>query len=220
MIGPASEGTNAGPILHRQSRFPLSLGAHLTVPPPFPIIPPHQFPSEPWKRNMSGAGENRSSWQRPQGRGNRASSSNNPSKEGARQQAMSAVSGNAWKAKGQGQGGAERAPAPAPSVPAEQHVPVKDFNAGEVKEFLKKKYLESVAGISSSSSASTPATGTNAKPLDQPSAYHKVQGDSVAKRSSGAWGSRGNMPHLMPSGQDFFTQLKKQLVALDQGKSS
>ena len=29
----------------------------------------------------------------------------------------------------------------------------------------------------------------------------------------------GNMPHLMPTGQDFFTQLKKQLVALDQGKS-
>ncbi|KAL5398969.1 hypothetical protein PMIN02_001046 [Paraphaeosphaeria minitans] len=147
---------------------------------------------------MSGAGENRSSWQRPQGRGNRTSGSNNPSKEGGRQQAMPAVSGNAWKAKGQG--GAERAPAQAPSVPAEQHVPVKDFNAGEVKEFLKKKYLESVT--------------------DQPSAYHKVQGDSVAKRSSGAWGSRGNMPHLMPSGQDFFTQLKKQLVALDQGKSS
>ncbi|KAF9735396.1 hypothetical protein PMIN01_06801 [Paraphaeosphaeria minitans] len=170
---------------------------------------------------MSGAGENRadrSSWQRPQGRGNRTSGSNNPSKEGGRQQAMPAVSGNAWKAKGQG--GAERAPAQAPSVPAEQHVPVKDFNAGEVKEFLKKKYLESVTGISSSDSASAPATATNANPLDQPSAYHKVQGDSVAKRSSGAWGSRGNMPHLMPSGQDFFTQLKKQLVALDQGKSS
>ena len=29
----------------------------------------------------------------------------------------------------------------------------------------------------------------------------------------------GNMPHLMPSGQDFFTQLKKQLAALDQGRS-
>jgi hypothetical protein len=30
----------------------------------------------------------------------------------------------------------------------------------------------------------------------------------------------GNMPHLMPSGQDFFTQLKKQLVTIDQGKPS
>jgi hypothetical protein len=28
------------------------------------------------------------------------------------------------------------------------------------------------------------------------------------------------MPHLMPSGQDFFTQLKKQLVTMDQGKPS
>ncbi|KAJ4286719.1 hypothetical protein N0V90_012971 [Kalmusia sp. IMI 367209] len=146
---------------------------------------------------MSGAGENRSSWQRPHGRGNRASG-NNPNKDGGRQQAMSALSGNVWK--GKGSGGAERAHAQAPSVQAEQHVPVKGFNAGEVKEFLKKKYLESVT--------------------DQPSAYHKVQGDSVAKRSSGAWGSRGTMPHLMPSGQDFFTQLKKQLAALDQGKPS
>ncbi|KAF2440790.1 hypothetical protein P171DRAFT_489481 [Karstenula rhodostoma CBS 690.94] len=167
---------------------------------------------------MSGAAENRSSWQRPQGRGNRASGSNNATKEGGRQQAMSAVAGNAWK--GKAQGGAERAPAQPPSIPAEQHVPVKDFNAAEVKDFLKKKYLESVAGTSSSNRVSATTTGTNAKPPDQPSAYHKVQGDSVAKRSSGAWGSRGNMPHLMPSGQDFFTQLKKQLVALDQGKPS
>jgi hypothetical protein len=30
----------------------------------------------------------------------------------------------------------------------------------------------------------------------------------------------GNMPHLMPSGQDFFTQLKKQLTSLDPGKPS
>jgi hypothetical protein len=80
----------------------------------------------------------RSSWQRPQGRGNRASGSTNPSKDGARQQAMTALSGNAWK--GKGQGGAERAQAQAqtPSAPAEHHVPVKDFNAGEIKEFLKK----------------------------------------------------------------------------------
>ncbi|KAF1974254.1 hypothetical protein BU23DRAFT_579736 [Bimuria novae-zelandiae CBS 107.79] len=136
---------------------------------------------------MSGAGENRSSWQRPQGRGNRTSGSNNQNKDGGRQQSVSSVSGNAWK--GKSAGGAQ---AQAPSVPTEQHVPVKDFNAGEVKDFLKK---------------------------NQPSAYHKVQGDSVAKRSSGAWGSRGNMPHLMPSGQNFFTQLKKQLATLEQGKS-
>jgi hypothetical protein len=29
----------------------------------------------------------------------------------------------------------------------------------------------------------------------------------------------GNMSHLMPSGQDFFTQLKKQLATMDQTKS-
>jgi hypothetical protein len=57
---------------------------------------------------------------------------------------MAALSGNAWK--GKGQGGAERTQAQAqaqaqaqtPSAPAEHHVPVKDFNAGEVKDFLKK----------------------------------------------------------------------------------
>lgn len=73
---------------------------------------------------------------------------------------------------------------------------------------------------------------------DNPAAYHhKVEGDSVPKRSSGAWGSRGtymfrrqrlsgnarltglgNMSHLMPNGQDFFTQLKKQLQNLEQTK--
>lgn len=58
---------------------------------------------------------------------------------------MAAVSGNAWK--GKGQGGAERAPTQTPSVPTEQHVPVKDFNAGEVREFLKKsKRTELAAG--------------------------------------------------------------------------
>ena len=99
------------------------------------------------------------------------------------------------------------------------------------------EYLEVVAGTNSLEKESATAMRTDGKPLDQPSAYHKVQGDSVAKRSSGAWGSRGtsqniqagynfintgagNMPHLMPSGQDFFTQLKKQLVSIDQGKPS
>jgi len=28
------------------------------------------------------------------------------------------------------------------------------------------------------------------------------------------------MPHLMPTGQDFFTQLKKQLASLDQSKAA
>ncbi|KAF1958584.1 hypothetical protein CC80DRAFT_468154 [Byssothecium circinans] len=146
---------------------------------------------------MSGAGENRSSWQRPQGRGNSRNSTSgtsNTGKDGGKQQGMSAP-GNAWK--GKVAAGADRAQAPSTPSQAE-HRPVRDFNTDEVRDFLKKKYLEAVA--------------------DQPSVHHKVQGDSVAKRSSGAWGSRGNMPHLMPGGQDFFTQLKKQLSSLEQGK--
>ncbi|KAF2132120.1 hypothetical protein P153DRAFT_364552 [Dothidotthia symphoricarpi CBS 119687] len=148
---------------------------------------------------MSGAGqENR--WRRP-GQGNRQNQdrTNSPAmnasttgsaKDAGRQQAMSALSGNAWAGGNKGkQSQAELG-----------HVPVRDFNANEVRDFLKKKYIESTA--------------------DQPAVYHKVQGDSVAKRSSGAWGSRGNMSHLMPSGQDFFTQLKKQLVTIDQAKSA
>lgn len=52
---------------------------------------------------------------------------------------MSALSGNAWSSgKGKAAGGVDRAQAqPAPGQ-AEQHVPVREFNAGEVKEFLKK----------------------------------------------------------------------------------
>ncbi|KAH8723499.1 hypothetical protein GQ44DRAFT_710014 [Phaeosphaeriaceae sp. PMI808] len=145
---------------------------------------------------MSGAGENR--WRRS-GQGNRqtqerASGANTPTKEGGRQQA---TSGNPWGGKGKAAGSSKATQAQT-NAPAEHHVPVREFNANEVREFLKKKYLESTT--------------------DQPSVHHKVQGDSVAKRSSGAWGSRGNMSHLMPSGQDFFTQLKKQLATLEQNK--
>ncbi|KAF2476216.1 uncharacterized protein BDR25DRAFT_300328 [Lindgomyces ingoldianus] len=154
---------------------------------------------------MSGAGENRN-WRRS-GQGNRQNQDRNsgtstPTRDAGRQQAMAALSGNAWgSAKGKpAGGGGDRPAAPPATVQAEQHVPVKDFNAGEVKEFLKKRYLESVG--------------------DQSSVYHKVQGDSVDRRSSGAWGSRGNMRHLMPSGQDFFTQLKKQLQTFEQGKTA
>ncbi|KAF2691656.1 hypothetical protein K458DRAFT_411379 [Lentithecium fluviatile CBS 122367] len=169
---------------------------------------------------MSGAGENRS-WSRPQGgRGNRNSGANTPNKEGGRQQAMTALSGNAWGGKGKAAGGTDRAQAQPASAQADQHVPVKDFNASEVKEFLKTRYLESIGGTSPATNASATSGGTNRASKGQPSVYHKVQGDSVTKRSSGAWGSRGNMSHLMPSGQDFFTQLKKQLAALEQGKTS
>ncbi|KNG47468.1 hypothetical protein DDE82_002801 [Stemphylium lycopersici] len=135
---------------------------------------------------MSGPGENR--WRR-QGQGNRNSGASTPTKDSGRQQAMPPPTGNVWGAK---QG---KAAGPAPAAPAqaqpENHVPVKDFNANEVKNFLKK---------------------------NQPTVYHKVSGDSVSNRSSGAWGKGGTIPHLMPTGQDFFTQLKKQLASLDQTK--
>ncbi|KAI8937697.1 hypothetical protein NX059_005398 [Plenodomus lindquistii] len=150
---------------------------------------------------MSGAGENR--WRR-QGQTNRqnqdrSSGTSTPTKDGPRPQPNTAPSGGAWGAKGKPSG-----PAPVSSAPAqatEQHVPVRDFNANEVKDFLRKKYLESTAG--------------------QPSVYHKVEGDSVPKRSSGAWGAKSNnMAHLMPSGQSFFTHLKKQLGSIEATKAS
>ncbi|KAI4911936.1 hypothetical protein J4E90_006754 [Alternaria incomplexa] len=108
---------------------------------------------------------------------------------------MPAPTGNVWGAK-QGKGSGPAA-APAQAQP-DQHVPVKEFNANEVRDFLKKKYLESTA--------------------NQPSVYHKVPGDSVPTRSTGAWGKGGTMTHLMPTGQDFFTQLKKQIASLEQTK--
>lgn len=87
--------------------------------------------------------DNSSSWQRPQGRGNsRASGSNTPgNKDGGRQQAMSAHSGNAWKAKAAGSAdrGQPQAQAQAQSTPppADHHA-VRDFNTAEVRDYLKK----------------------------------------------------------------------------------
>ncbi|KAJ4992710.1 hypothetical protein SVAN01_01756 [Stagonosporopsis vannaccii] len=136
---------------------------------------------------MSGAGENR--WRRP-GQGN--------PKDG-RQQA-SPSPGNAWGNKAAhsnkptSTGQITSAPAP-----KEEHVPVRDFNAVEVRDYLKKKYRETVA--------------------EHPAVYHKVEGDSVPKRSSGVWGARGGgTSHKMPNGQNFFDVLKKQLASLDQNK--
>lgn len=52
---------------------------------------------------------------------------------------MGALQGNVWgNAKGKATGGADRPAAQPTPVQAEHHVPVRDFNAGEVKEFLKK----------------------------------------------------------------------------------
>ncbi|KAF2501719.1 hypothetical protein BU16DRAFT_599759 [Lophium mytilinum] len=158
---------------------------------------------------MSGTGENRYQLQpqQQQQRGDNRSGANTP--RDGRAQPMNAVPGNVWGVEGKGKsggalrGGEARTPDGAstpvrPPPTQDSHVPVKEFNSGEVKEFLKKSEWFCV--------------------LDQPSAHYKVAGDSVAKRSSGAWGSRGNMSHQMPNGQDFFTQLKKQLQTLDASK--
>ncbi|KAF2199709.1 hypothetical protein GQ43DRAFT_482224 [Delitschia confertaspora ATCC 74209] len=167
---------------------------------------------------MSGPGDNGNRWRGRPGQGNQTrgqnqnlerqnSGTHTPNHDAGRQSAINALSGNVWGNTGtRGKGGAgnanERGNTRSPvQAQSEQHIPVKGFNAGDVREYLKKQYDEAVRG--------------------QPTAvYHKVQGDSVAKRSSGAWGSRGNMSHLMPNGQDFFTQLKKQLQNLDQRKTT
>jgi hypothetical protein len=67
----------------------------------------------------------------------RTSGANTPTRDGGRQQAAAALSGNVWgqgKGKSAGGGGATQTPVQA----ADSHVPVKEFNAGEVKNFLKK----------------------------------------------------------------------------------
>jgi hypothetical protein len=53
---------------------------------------------------------------------------------------MAALSGNAWGGKGKAAGGADRGQAPGQpaAAQADQHVPVKEFNAAEVKDWLKK----------------------------------------------------------------------------------
>ncbi|OSS45995.1 hypothetical protein B5807_08169 [Epicoccum nigrum] len=136
---------------------------------------------------MSGAGENR--WRRP-GQGN--------SKDG-RQQATPPTS-NVWSNKAvQGNKTAGPGQAAPTAAPKEDHVPVRDFNAAEVRDYLKKKYRETIA--------------------ENPAVYHKVEGDSVPKRSSGVWGARGSgTSHKMPNGQNFFDVLKKQLASLEQTK--
>jgi hypothetical protein len=85
------------------------------------------------------AADNMDSWRRP-GQGNRqtqdrSSSANNPTKDGGRQQATPTAPGNAWGGKGKAAGSA---PAAQSNAPAQHHVPVRDFNSNEVKEFLRK----------------------------------------------------------------------------------
>ncbi|KAF2275072.1 uncharacterized protein EI97DRAFT_434636 [Westerdykella ornata] len=174
-----------------------------------------------WRRSGQGAA-NRDRGQNPEGR---SSGTSTPTREGGgnkqqqqqqqQQGGMTAVSGNVWgggagKVKGVGgaQGGGGGGGQVEPQQQSQQqqqqqqqqHVPVKEFNAEEVREFLKKRYLETIG--------------------DLPAVHYKVQGDSVAKRGSGVWQTRGNMSHLMPNGRDFVQELKKQLVSLEQKRAS
>jgi hypothetical protein len=74
------------------------------------------------------------------------SGTSTPNRDGGRQQGVSGVSGNVWgggKGKATGAGNAERQvvqPTPA-QAEQQQNVSDKDFNAGEVKEYLKKRTL-------------------------------------------------------------------------------
>lgn len=73
------------------------------------------------------------------------------------------------------------------------------FNSREAKDTLKKWYQEA-----------------NAAGADGKSPLYKPQGD-VAARTGGAWGIK---PNTMANGQDFWVHLRKQISALESGKST
>lgn len=82
------------------------------------------------------------SWRR-QGQANRqnhdrSSGTGTPTKDSGRQQAMPAPPGNAWGVKATAAGAAPATRNPTQTQATEQHAPVQDFNANEVKEFLRK----------------------------------------------------------------------------------
>jgi hypothetical protein len=69
---------------------------------------------------------------------------------------MNALSGNAWTAgKGKGSGGGDRGASQAAPVQAERHVPVKNYNAAEVKDFLKKSKSSTPLNLQLTCSMST-----------------------------------------------------------------
>lgn len=65
----------------------------------------------------------------------RTSGTSTPTRDSGRQQAAAALAGNAWASKGKAAGSSG---APQSPVQADSHVPVRDFNSREVKEFLKR----------------------------------------------------------------------------------
>ncbi|OOQ83904.1 hypothetical protein PEBR_32848 [Penicillium brasilianum] len=119
---------------------------------------------------MSGAGEDR--WR-------------GPARQSSQRQ-----SGNGNRDKSGGQGGPRGGNSSwSSSSPAQdQHVPVRGFNAAEVKNVLKK----------------------------EPKApFYKPAGkDTNNQRSGGPWGSKSN---TMANGKDFFIELRKQVASLQRG---
>jgi hypothetical protein len=89
-----------------------------------------------WRRPGPGQGNNRQT----QG----AAGTPTPTKDG-RQQSAATPPPNAWATKGKPAGPGQPATATAASAPAEHHVPVRGFNANEVKDFLKKSRCSDVA---------------------------------------------------------------------------
>ncbi|KAJ5763107.1 hypothetical protein N7533_001788 [Penicillium manginii] len=115
-------------------------------------------------------------------------------RSGPSRQSSQRQSGNRDRAGGHGQGqAASRGGNPAwnnNSAPSQQdqHVPVREFNAAEAKNLLKK---------------------------DSKVPFYKPTGkDANNQKAGGPWGAKAN---TMANGKDFFVELRKQVASLQRG---
>lgn len=140
---------------------------------------------------MSGIGEER--WRTPHGQQNPPPlNQNRHSNQQPRKNSLREGGGSQGKQSASGQGDwASHGP------PQEQHVPVRGFNALEVRDTLKNGYNS--VGSEHMRSLKYKASGTQPK---------------NAKSSGSPWASR---PNHMANGKDFFFELRKQISALQQG---
>ncbi|OQD65657.1 hypothetical protein PENPOL_c005G03086 [Penicillium polonicum] len=115
-------------------------------------------------------------------------SSDNRWRGGPSRQASQRNSNNRDKTGGQGSARDNNAAWGASNPPQEQHVPVRGFNATEVKNGLKAEPLEA--------KLSTP--------------YKSHSKDGPTQRST-AWGPKAQN---MANGKDFFLELRKQVASL------
>ncbi|KXG50288.1 uncharacterized protein PGRI_062550 [Penicillium griseofulvum] len=134
-------------------------------------------------------------------------SSDNRWRGGPSRQASQRNSNNRDKSGAQGSGRDNNAAWGASNPPQEQHVPVRGFNAAEVKNILKP--------------------GPNETQFATPYKAHPKDG---ATQRSTAWGAKGKIPirtqpsleqtvtistaHHMANGRDFFLELRKQIATL------